>query len=155
MLRVVCPGRWCNGIQLFWPRRLIAAESQKKVGWNPGQVLAKPSSFLLPPSVFLSLSLTRTRRQDSCYQNAQFFPDSGLVHREPMNSPLSVNASYLPKILCISIATHETYFAHGETFNHRFIVSLSACNSHYVRIILYEVSSEPCGKEHRPALGFP
>ena len=25
---VVCPERWCNGIQLFWPRRLIAVESQ-------------------------------------------------------------------------------------------------------------------------------
>jgi hypothetical protein len=115
MLRVVCPGRCCNGIQLFWPRRLIAAESQNKVGWNPGQVLAKPSSFPLP------LTLSRAHRRVPCHQIAQFLPDNGQVHRESRKSSLSVDASCSLRRLCISMATRETHFAHGETSNRHII----------------------------------
>jgi hypothetical protein len=48
---VVWPERWCNGIQLFWRRRLIAAESQTEGGmeiWGKSWLNFPPSHSLLP-----------------------------------------------------------------------------------------------------------
>jgi hypothetical protein len=99
---------------LQWYSTFLAAPTHRggvteQGGMNLGQVLAKPSSFRLP------LTLSRAHRRVPCHQNAQFLPDNGQVHREPIKSRLSVDASYLPRRLCISIAIHGTYFAHRET----------------------------------------
>jgi hypothetical protein len=63
---------------------------------------------MLPPHVLNSvtlLALTTTHMRHWSYQNAQFFPDGGTLHRELITLRLSVETSYLVKELCISTAT--------------------------------------------------
>jgi hypothetical protein len=48
----------------------------------------------LPLSHLITLALTTTHKLIYSYQNAQFFPESRRVQREPTILQLSVDASY-------------------------------------------------------------
>jgi hypothetical protein len=62
------------------------------------------AKFCDPHPVF-----TTTHRRRWSYQNAQVLLNSSKVHRESLTPRLSVDTSYLPKELCISIAVRVTY----------------------------------------------
>jgi hypothetical protein len=84
-------GTWCHYIRTLTGAPRLSPSSYAKAGYP-------------------CPTLTTTRRRNWSHRNAQSFLEERRVHRVSRISRLSMEASHLPKGLCILIATRTTDF---------------------------------------------